>query len=48
MSSDASLLVKKKDFHLSLLNPAKLSLDAQKGLEKYTKVYLEKVGKQSL
>jgi hypothetical protein len=40
VSSDASLLVKKKDFIFNILNQPKLNLDAQKGLDKYAKVFL--------
>jgi hypothetical protein len=47
VNSDASLLSRKKDL-FSTLNPTKIPLDVQKGLEKYTKNFLEKVGKLSL
>lgn len=47
VNSDASLLSRKRDL-LTTLNPPKIALDAKKGLEKYTKNFLEKVGKLSL
>jgi hypothetical protein len=47
VNSDASLLTKKRNL-FSTLNPPKIAADAQKGLEKYTKNFLEKVGKLSL
>lgn len=46
VSSDASLLNKKKDYLLH--HPPKVPLDAQKGLEKYTKAFKEKLVKLSL
>lgn len=47
VNSDVSLLSKKKDL-FSTLNPPRIPLDVQKGLDKYTKNFLEKVGKLSL
>jgi hypothetical protein len=48
VTSDATLLLKKKNSLYNSVNPPKVSSDAQKGLEKYTRVFLEKVGKHSL
>ena len=39
VNSDASLLTKKRNL-FSTLNPPKIAVDAQKGLEKYTKNFL--------
>lgn len=47
VNSDASLLNKKRNL-FTTLNPPRIPADVQKGLEKYTKNFLEKVGKLSL
>jgi len=48
ISSDASLFLKKKDLIYEHSKAPKLPLDIQKGLEKYSKGYLEKMSKLSL
>lgn len=47
VNSDASLLTRKRNL-FSTLNPPLLPPDVQKGIEKYSKNFLEKVGKLSL